>query len=250
MRTILGFIAAPLVPLATLAQQTLESVQEPEATHPAVITPTRLRQPLPDVPASVTIITAEQLRAYGITSVVEALRLVPGMAVTHASGNDWRVGYHGTNILTPRRMNVLIDGISVYRPGFARVFWQQLPVALPDIERIEVTRGPNSAAYGPNSMLAIVNIITRHPKDVERGHADLVAGSNGLANASVRLGATIGNTRLRMTASADRDGGYDEFSRPGTQGHDDVRMNRLNVRAVTALGPRSTLDLQAAYVEE
>ena len=80
---------------------------------------TRLRQSLADVPGSVTIITAEMLKRFGIVSIPEALRLVPGMAVTQVSGTDYRIGYHGTNILVPRRMNVLIDGMSVYRPALA-----------------------------------------------------------------------------------------------------------------------------------
>jgi outer membrane cobalamin receptor len=80
--------------------------------------------------------------------------------------SDYRVNYHGTNVLVPRRMNVLIDGVSVYQPLFARVDWTSLPIVIDDIDRIEVTRGSNSAAYGPNSLLAIINIISRHPRDV------------------------------------------------------------------------------------
>ena len=64
-------------------------------------------------------------------------------------------------------MNVMIDGLSVYRPGLARVDWAEIPVAIDDIERIEITRGPNSATYGANSMMAIVNILTKHPRDTE-----------------------------------------------------------------------------------
>ena len=121
---------------------------EVDATYTTVITPARLKQSLQDAPASVTVITAEQLRRLNIEHVWDALRLVPGMEVTQSTANRVLVNYHGTNIRNPRRMNVLIDGMSVYRPGFSEIYWGQLPVAIEDIERIEVTRGPNSAAYG------------------------------------------------------------------------------------------------------
>ena len=215
--------------------------------YPLVITPTGLRQSLADVPASVTVITAKTLRRFGITSVADALRLVPGMAVTHATGPDYRISYHGTNILSPRRMNVLIDGISVYRPAFSEVEWAQLPVVIDDIDRIEVTRGPNSAAYGPNSMLAVVNIVTKHPRDVERGFGSVEIGSNGYATLTGRVGVMLGPTAISLTANRSQDRGYDMLSN-ARQGHDSTRLDRLNVRSRTDVSPTASLDLQAALV--
>jgi iron complex outermembrane recepter protein len=216
-------------------------------TYPVVLTPTRMRQPLQDVPASVTVITSDTLRRFGIMNVPDALRLVPGMAIAQPSGADYRIGYHGTNILTPRRMNVLIDGVSVYRPAFARVDWKQLPVAIEDIDRIEVTRGPNSAAYGPNSMLAVVNIITKHPNDVEPALLTATFGSLDTTSVTGRVGATLGPTELRLTLNRERDRGYDFLSRIGSD-HDSTRIDRLNLRTQTRLNDSTTLDLDAAYV--
>ena len=84
-----------------------ETVNASAAT--TVVTPTRLRQSLRDVPASVTVITSDMLQRLGISSIVDALRLVPGMHVTQASGNRILVNYHGTNNRDPRRLNVLDD---------------------------------------------------------------------------------------------------------------------------------------------
>lgn len=216
-------------------------------SYPVVLTPTRLRQSLQDVPASVTVITAETMRKFAIRSIPEALRLVPGMAITQASGPDYRINYHGTNVLVPRRMNVLIDGVSVYQPLFARVDWTNLPVAIADIDRIEVTRGPNSAAYGPNSLLAIVNIISKHPRDVDRFLATVETGGNGIKSATLRLGATVGDAALRFTLSQERDGGYDVQQRAGAD-HDSFRMSRVNIRALKPFGAMTQLDLNAGYV--
>lgn len=219
-----------------------------EAAFPVVITPTRLRQSLADVPASVTVITAQTIRDHGITRLEDALRLVPGMVVSPARGGDVRVNYHGTNSNSPRRLNLLIDGVSAYRPAFSRVDWALLPVALEDIDRIEVIRGPDSAAYGPNSMAAVVNILTKHPMDVERGLVSVSGGGHGRAETLVRLGAQAGPLSLRVTGQTERDSGFDHVDGPG-DGRDSIRVKRLNIRAQNALEDGGTLDVQAALVE-
>lgn len=216
-----------------------------EGGLPTVITPTRLVQSLADVPASVTVITAETIERFGMRSIPEALRLVPGMSVVHATGPDYQISYHGTNTLSPRRMNVLIDGISVYRPAFSEVIWSQLPVAIEDVERIEVTRGPNSASYGPNSMLAVVNIITRNPNDVPLGLLAATVGTQGVREVTARAGPRLGGTAVSVTAGTSRDRGFDSLTQD-VSGHDSLEVNRLAVRSQTRFGERSTLGLQAS----
>lgn len=223
-----------------------ETVNTTAAT--TVVTPTRLRQSLHDVPASVTVITADMLQRLGITSIVDALRLVPGMHVTQASGNRILVNYHGTNNRDPRRLNVLVDGISVYRPGFSEIYWTQLPLAIEDIERIEITRSPSSAAYGPNSMMAVINIISKHPADVDRGSFTLGAGSLRTRSAHARVARSFGRTALHVAASAERMQGVDHVDGQ-PDGHDTTSARRLLARAHTRLGQRSTLDVEAMHVE-
>lgn len=96
-------------------------------------------------------------------------RLVPGMYVAyHASyvyTTNSMVSYHGLSDAYAHRMQVMVDGRSVYSPLFGGVLWDDIPLALDDIERIEVIRGPNSASYGANSFLGVINIITRHPAE-------------------------------------------------------------------------------------
>lgn len=218
-----------------------------DANYPMVITPTRLRQPLADVPASVTVITADTMRRYGITRLEEALRMVPGMAVLQATGNDFRINFHGTTAVSPRRLNVLIDGVSAYPPAFSQVQWSLLPVVLDDVERIEVIRGPDSSAYGPNSMMAVVNILTKHPKDVEQGLVSATSGPHGMLDGTVRLATTVGSTSLRATVSSRHDHGYDR-STTAAAGNDSISVNRFNLRALHDLRDGSSLDMQAAYV--
>jgi iron complex outermembrane recepter protein len=233
---------------ATWAQSGVDRLLDQQQSFPVVITPARLRQSLADVPASVTIVSGETLRRIGVRSVAEALRLVPGMVVTQASGSDYRIGYHGTNILSPRRMNVLIDGASVYRPAFSEVIWSQLPVVVEDIDRIEVTRGPNSAAYGPNSMLAIVNIITREPSDVDRAYGSIRLGSSSEKEVTARVGFSVGSSAVRLTASRMATGGFDEIARDPT-GHDAFRRNLIDLRSRTRLSDSDTLEVRGSLVQ-
>jgi iron complex outermembrane receptor protein len=116
-----------------------------------------------------------------------------------------------------------------------------------DIDRIEVIRGPDSSAYGPNSMMAVINILTRHPKDVEPALVSLTTGSHQWADSTVRLAKTIGATSVRITASAHHDTGLDTNSLSITDNHDSTRGTRLNLRAQHELSDGSNLDIQASH---
>lgn len=215
---------------------------------PVVLTPARLKQSLADVPSSVTIISADMLERLNISSVAEALRLVPGMAITQVSGNDIRVNYLGTSVLVPRRLLVLIDGMSVYRPALARVDWKELPVAIEDIDRIEVTRGPNSAAYGGDAMMGIVNIITKAPHTVEGTSIKLRTGSLDTTELTARYAGRLGeSTDYRFTLNRETDTGY-PFLRniPGQNGS---KLYRFNARAVTKLSNDDLVDTYVALVK-
>src|SRR5690606_4487862 len=128
-------------------------------TLPVVLTVSRLPQPLQDTPGAVTVIDADQIAATGYRDLARLLRLVPGMQVGQERGNDQWVTYHGLGSDYPNQMQVLIDGRAVYSPYyFGGADWGALPIAIEDIERIEVVRGSDSAAYGSNAFLGVVNI--------------------------------------------------------------------------------------------
>lgn len=160
---------------------------EPGGEVPVVIAATRLQQSLLDAPASVTVIDRALIRASGARELPDILRLVPGMVVGRESAGEAYVSYHGTASFGGRRMQVQVDGRSIYQAGLALVDWIGLPLDVEDIERIEVVRGPDSAAYGANSFLGVINIITRHPQDVPNAEVMVRRGENGVADAFGRL---------------------------------------------------------------
>src|SRR5690554_2964284 len=133
---------------------------------PEVLTATRLKQPKAETPASVTVISAEQIQALGARNIPEVLRFVPGMFVGHSqSESSDTVIYHASSQNFTCRLQVLIDGRSVYNAAVARVIWDNIPLAVEDINRIEIIRGPSSATYGANAFLATINIITKSPEE-------------------------------------------------------------------------------------
>src|SRR5690606_32138201 len=108
------------------------------------------------------------------------------------------VNYHGGHAPQARRMQVLIDGRSVYRPGLAEVDWKDLPVSLEDIERIEVFRGPNTVSYGANALTGVINIITLKPQEALGTQVRYTHGQRGIRDsyASHGFGWTQGALRF------------------------------------------------------
>jgi iron complex outermembrane receptor protein len=241
------------------AQATDVSVDPSDTAYPVVITPTRLRQSLADVPASVTVITGDMIRRYGINRIEEVFRMVPGMVVTRTAGSNYKINYHGTTTASPRRMNVLIDGVSAYQIAFSKVEWSWLPVALEDIDRIEVTRGPDSSSYGPNSMMAVVNILTKHPKDVEPAMAAVTVGSQKTLDTTLRLATTLGSTSVKLVANTHDDSGFDsmndaELIGPASQAaklrfSDSTQVTRLHLNVHQELEGGASLDVRASHVK-
>lgn len=196
---------------------------------PVVLTPARLRQPQSQVPASVTVIDRELIEASGARELYQVLQLVPGMSAVKADGNVPTVAYHGTLARDERRMLVLVDGRAHYQPGLARVLWNDLSIAIEDVERIEVTRGPASAAYGANAFQGVINIITRHPADEAGTTFATRMGNNGVRDWRLTGAQASDGRALRYTISEQSDHGYDD---PDWNNRDDKRITRLNLRAV------------------
>ncbi|MFZ5724171.1 MAG: TonB-dependent receptor plug domain-containing protein [Pseudomonadota bacterium] len=228
-----GVFLACLVPAACLAAELPDLPPELGGeTVPQVLTPARLAQAQVDAAASVTVIDRDMIAALGVRDVPDLLRLVPGMMVTNESeaGHTFAVNYHGTNLTDIRRLQVLVDGMSVIQPGLARILWSDLALAIEDIERIEVTRGPNAAAYGSNSFSGVVNIITTHPQDSSDNLLRVAGGKRDIADGTLRLVGHGDNGDTRLTLTAKSDSGFD-FVRRGGEARDDRRVEAVNWRS-------------------
>ncbi|MBU1235350.1 MAG: TonB-dependent receptor [Gammaproteobacteria bacterium] len=207
---------------------------------PVVLTASRLVQTADEAPASVTVIDRDMIRASGARELVDLFRLVPGMVVGQYLGHQSTLGFNGFADPYFRQLQVLVDGVSIYSSAWGGAEWSDLPIALEDVERIEVVRGPNAATFGANSFLGVVNIITRDPA-VEHG-AELVAnvGENGIRDTYARFAASNENWRYRLTAGQRADQGLDSLP-------DSRRINFANLRSHYRLNASDELRLQTAY---
>ena len=192
-----------------LVGNTVVSEEDFLADIPVVLTATRLAQPITEAPAAITIIDREMIHASGAREIADLFRMVPGFVVSHDSGNSPIVAYHGLTDEYAVRLQVLIDGRSVYSPVFGGVDWANLPLSMDDIDHIEVIRGPNSASYGSNSFLSIINIVTQHASETTGTFIRGIEGSNGARDMVARYGNTTGDFDYRLTVGVNNDNGFE-----------------------------------------
>lgn len=214
---------------------------------PTVLSATRLSQSLFETPAAVSVIDRQMIEQTGVREIPELLRLVPGMVVGYDQGSDAFVSFHGTSADLARRMQVLVDGRSIYQPLLASVDWVGLPLELADIERIEVIRGPNSSSWGANSFLAVVNIVTRHPADVERARISYRNGEDGISDYLARLAQRTGNVDWRLTVAGRSDDGFEYNSRFHSNFTDSKDVSSAYGRALWAPSDATSLEMSFGY---
>jgi iron complex outermembrane receptor protein len=249
-------LGQPLLILALALSPPGLSAQQGEAAFlaelPVVLSATRLKQSRHETPAAVTVIDRHMIEASGARALVDVLRLVPGMVTGYSTGNHQVVSYHGMADEYSRRMQVLVDGRSIYQPDFGGVSWSSLPLALEDIDRIEVIRGPNSVAYGSNSFLGVISIITRHAAEEQGTHTKLTRGSDNVGDALLRHGGRQGALDYRLSFQYQQDDGFDGITHYKDRiwdNHDWSRVRRLTGRADYQLNATDRWEFQAGIAE-
>ena len=222
----------------SLKQLSLEQLGNVEVTtvskEPVKITQT---------PAAIYVLTQEDIKRSGATSLPEVLRTVPGLQVSRSDNDHWSVGIRGFADQFSKSMLVLVDGRSIYTPLFAGVYWAlQDGVVLEDIDRIEVIRGPGGTIWGANAVNGVINIITKSAKDT---HGSLVSTGGGNIDqgmGSFRYGNGNGkNFDYRIYGKA--------FSRGGGFHSDDIsydhwRTAQMGFRTDWTVNDRDQLTIQ------
>lgn len=172
------------------------------------------QQKLSDAAAAVYVITGEDLKRMGVTSIPEALRMAPGVEVAQTASNRWAVNARGFNNALANKMLVLIDGRSVYTPVFSGTYWDDQSTLIADIDRIEVIRGPGGTLYGANAVNGVINITTKHAKDTQGNYAAVGYGTEEKLMQARHGGQTEDGTYYRsyaqmqdVNATANPDGG-------------------------------------------
>src|SRR5437588_8936858 len=116
---------------------------------------------------AIQVITQQDIRRSGASSLPEALRLATNLEVAQVDSRQWAISARGLNSTTANKLLVLIDGRTVYTPLFSGVFWDVQDVPLEDIDRIEVISGPGATLWGANAVNGVINVITKNAKDTQ-----------------------------------------------------------------------------------
>jgi len=173
---------------ADLTRYSVEDLMRLEVTSVS-----KKERPLATSPAAVFVLTSEDIRRSGLTSVPELLRLVPGMHVARIDGSKWAITARGFNGRFANKLLVLVDGRTVYSPLYSGVYWDEVDLPLGDIERIEVIRGPGATMWGANAVNGVVNVITRSARETQGARFAISTGSEDRLSASARYGGTLGD---------------------------------------------------------
>ncbi len=203
---------------------------------PVVLSATRLAQPQIEAPATISIIDRQMIQLSGAKNIADLFRLVPGMHVANFRGNRAIVGYQGLSSEYPQGVQVLIDGKSEYSPLFGGVNWATFPLLLEDIERIEISRGPNGATFGSNAFQSVINIMTSHSQQLQGSQLKVTLADRGYQRTIFRHGLHTKQLDLRLSISQLDDTGY-------ANNFDDTRQSMLNTRADYSFNQQDSLQI-------
>jgi iron complex outermembrane receptor protein len=207
-----------------LKRLTVEELMQIDVTSTA-----RRAEPVGTTAAAVSVITGDDIRRAGVTTMADALALADGVHVGRVNNGAWAISTRGFNGSTPNKLLVMVDGRTVYSPLFAGVFWNMQDYVLEDIERIEVIRGPGATLWGSNAVNGVVNIITRHSRDTRGAYASVSAGNEDRAILEARYGGSTpaGATWRVYGKLADRD---DQLFSTGVPSGDARRRGQAGFR--------------------
>lgn len=187
-------VFAPILGAQTqIADDDLRQLSLEELLQVEITSVSKKPETLAEAAAAVYVLSGEEIRRSGAASLAEALRLVPGLMVARTDAQTWAISARGFNSTTANKLEVLLDGRSLYTPLFSGVFWDVQDTLLADVERIEVIRGPGATLWGSNAVNGVINILTKSAHDTLGTLWTAAAGDELRASTAVRHGRELGN---------------------------------------------------------
>ncbi|MBI2496979.1 MAG: TonB-dependent receptor, partial [Opitutae bacterium] len=230
--------AAPPTSPSTLKKLSLEELMDLEVTSVS-----RRPEKLLNAASAIQVVTNEDIRRSGASSIPEALRLASNLQVAQASAAGWKIGARGFNASVGNKLLALIDGRSVYTPLLSGVIWNTQDYLLEDIERIEVISGPGGTLWGANAVNGVISITTKNAGDTQGLYLEAGAGSELRSFTGIRYGGTLApNVHYRVYGKYfDRDGAA--FTN-GHEAADSWDRTQAGFRIDAETSPRQRLTLQ------
>ena len=224
--------------IATYKKLSLQELMDLEVTSVS-----RRPEKLADSASAIQVITGDDIRRSGATSIPEALRLATNLNVAQKGSQGWAISARGFKTELSNNLLVLIDGRTVYSPLFSGVFWDAQDYVLDDIDRIEVISGPGSTLWGANAVNGVINITTKSAKDTQGLYTEVAAGTELENSTSVRYGGMLApNISYRAYGKyTERDGGA---LADGSDASTDWTSRRAGFRIDAEPSPQTTFTLQ------
>ena len=183
--------AATSAPAAAATKPSLAELSLDDLVKLEVTSVSKKPEKLSGASAAISVLTQDDIRRSGATTIADALRLVPGLNVGRVDAHTWAVSSRGFNDSFANKLLVLMDGRSVYTPLFSGVYWDVQNTFMEDIERVEIVRGPGATLWGANAVNGVLNLITRNANDSRGGIVTAGGGSEDLGFSSLRYGAKL-----------------------------------------------------------
>lgn len=222
-------ILLPVCIADTLSPEDMTDFSLEDLMDVEVVSVSKKSQKLSQVSAAAYVITSDEIKRSGVTSIAEALRLAPGVNVAQIDSNKWAISIRGFNTLYSNKLLVMVDGRSVYSPFFSGVHWDIQDLILNDIEQIEVIRGPGATMWGANAVNGVINIITKSAEKTSGTYVSVLGGNNERGNIALRYGDSLSNDAdYRVYAKYFKRNSFEIAS--GDDGKDDWSVARAGFR--------------------
>jgi iron complex outermembrane receptor protein len=221
------------------------------ATDVQVTSAMKRLQNMSETAASIYVLTNKEIMQSGVTSVAQALKLVPGMQVRQIDNNQWAITSRSPAGRFSSKLLVLVDGQSIYNPGFAGVYWEALNLPLYDIDRIEVIRGSGGLLWGSNATNGVINIISKHTSDTRGYLAQVEAGDTTDYKVNFRAGGDLANySSFRVFGSVDKTDEANDISEENgnnTEANDYGKTKNIGGRVDLNINDDVSLLVQTEY---
>lgn len=228
-----------------LAADTLDDLSLEDLTKTEITSVSRKSQNLANVPAAAFVVSNDDIRRSGAQTIPDVLRMVPGIEVAQIDNGRYAVTARGFNGRFSNKLQVLIDGRSIYLPTFSGVMWEHDPIALEDIERIEVIRGAGAAVWGVNSVSGVINIISKHSREQVGGLIAPVLGTDGKGGFYARYGASLDEDTSWKFSTQGRHAEPSKEAASGAYAEDRLNNAAVDMRFDKKLGSGSDLAVWA-----
>lgn len=235
--------AVMLVAFQAVAARAADDAFELFEEEAKVVSASFLPKPAARAPATVHVVTSDDIKASGAQTIWDALRAVPGVEAAQTAAFQGEIGIRGLNNPLNNRVLVLLDGRTVLNTNFDWIVWESIPVTMEEIARIEVVEGPASALYGANALSGVINIITKTPEQMKGGTAVFSAGEAGLRSGSALYGARKGKLDYKIAAGARSGNGFEN------EGVQASQASKLHALAGWDFTPDSRLSLSGGMAK-